>query len=123
MRMAKQQRMSASEYRKSRFRNENEFEAWVISILRVNGWRISSMKDSRKQRWDVHKGIPDIVAIKAETGELLFAELKMPGKKPTPEQEEWIKDLRTVFPITVVVWRPENEQHIIEFAGGKQPIG
>lgn len=114
-----------------RFKNEAEFESWVIEVLRLNGWLVTSMKDSRKQHWNTHKGVPDIIAVHAEDHVVLFAELKMPGKCPTPAQEEWGKALTRVEDhlaycemeaVIYYVWYPKDEDWIVRLAGGKRPL-
>jgi hypothetical protein len=113
-------------YEGSRFKDENQFEAWVIKILRVNGWIISSMKDSRRQRWDVHAGIHDIVAVHPQDGKVLFAELKMPGKGQSASQRLWHDAIGIACSknpeLYGMVWYPKDEQQIINVAGGKVPL-
>lgn len=108
-----------------RFKNEAAFESWVIEVLRLNGWLVTSMKDSRKQHWNTHKGVPDIIA--ACQGDLIFAELKMPGGKTTDSQWEWLYALGEANEcsggsVQVYLWRPENEDDIVRIAGGKRPL-
>jgi hypothetical protein len=123
-------RGTAADYKKSRFKDEYQFEAWVIDVLRTNGWLVTSMKDSRKQHWNAHKGIEDIHA--ARYNKLLYAELKMPSNKPTENQAQWLA-AHSVFAdkyntaagrelIIVRLWYPEHEDEIIQVAGGKYPI-
>lgn len=123
--------MSAEEYRRlhPRFKDERQFEMWVIKVLKANGWLVSSMKDSRKQMWGTDRGIPDIVAVHPEKG-IIFAELKMPKKKPTPAQGRWLYRLLEVANLIgeldkrliVDTWWPDDEDAIIRIAGGKVPL-
>ena len=110
----------------ARFKDESEFEGWVIKILHANGWLVTSMKDSQGQRWDADAGPPDIIAAHPKMHRLLFAELKMPGKYPTKKQKIWLAALSVIAQgwtfIDVAVWRPVDEEEIIRVAGGKVPL-
>ena len=59
----------------------------VIPAAERLGWRVFHVHDSRRSR----AGFPDLVLVRGFR--LIFAELKAPGKKPTPEQEEWLSAL------------------------------
>ena len=130
--------MSTEDYRKEmhksggRFKNESAFEAWVIQILHVNGWIVTSMKDSRQQRWDADGGHEDLHAAHEYRYELLWAELKMPGKPATKKQVMWLRHHRKVADmvnslckaekIIVRLWEPKDEDEIIRLAGGLVPL-
>lgn len=135
-----------------RFKDELQLEAWTIGVLKVNGWLVTSMRDSRKQMREADRGIPDIIAVHPDRAlsllrgtapvgpAFLAAEMKMPGKKPSPEQRRWLeafhmlseavnswyrKEFSTPYyaqALAVRVWYPADEKRIIETAGGKIPL-
>ncbi len=123
--------MTAEEYRahakKNRFKTEAEFEKWIISVLKVNGWMVNSMHDSRRQTWGADSGYPDITAVSAEKRKLMFAELKLEKGRLSAKQNEWLQHLRTLeinaaLSVGVMVLRPEDCVWFIQYAGGKEPL-
>ena len=93
---------------------EADFQAAVIELAELQGWRVYHTHDSRKSP----PGFPDLTMVRGH--ELIFAELKIDSPKsvPTVEQKEWLADLRRVaihvsdeMPvgkpvIRVRLWRP-----------------
>lgn len=64
-----------------------------------------------------HTGYPDITATKG--GRLVLAELKVKGRKPSPEQRRWLDELATVPGVVVRLWTPADWPEIeATFTGG-----
>jgi hypothetical protein len=83
--------------------NEAGFQAQVIGLARVYGWRIYHAPDNRPagrsgkpQRLAAPegRGFPDLVLVKGPR--LIFAELKTRTGRLQPGQEEWLEALREV---------------------------
>ena len=89
-----------------RFRDEKQFQAAVDGYLKVNGWLSYHTHDSRRSQ----AGFPDICAIHPGRGVLLFAELKMPGNKPSKKQQAWLEALKRFAALHEPPerWRPER---------------
>lgn len=107
-----------------RFKNEAEFQTWVNEVFNLNVWLwYHTHRSDRSQ-----PGFPDLCAVRGDMARLLFAELKMPGNKPTPSQGEWLQTLkelreRTIYPrIEVYLWYPKDEDEIVRVAGGGRPL-
>jgi len=58
------------------------------------------------------KGLPDYIAVRR--GRLVFAELKNERGRLTPDQNEWLDELRRVPNLEVHVWRPADLEDIKE---------
>lgn len=91
---------------------ETQFQAAVVDLAKVRGWRIHHQRPARTEDdgWRSaiigHKGWPDLAL--ARTGRLVIAELKSERGQPTPDQEAWLELLRTVPGVEVFVWRPSE---------------
>ena len=81
--------------------SEKEFQAQVLELARLCGWRVYHTHDSRRSA----AGFPDLVLVKKQS--LLFAELKTDTRDTTPEQQVWLEDLRAAGQ-EVHIWRPGN---------------
>jgi hypothetical protein len=105
----------------SEFRNEACFQVKVEREFRKHGWLVYHTRCSKKSA----AGFPDVVA--ARPARLVIAELKMPGKLPTPEQEHWLRlyaTLRTPW-VSVFLWYPADWPEIVAVACGEgryQPV-
>ena len=90
---------------------EAEFQAAVIDLARLCGWKVAHFHDSRRQVGQKMvgdadaKGWPDLVL--ARRYRLLFRELKTNKGKVTLEQDQWIMALEQGG-VNVGVWRPED---------------
>lgn len=108
--------MSAQDAMALRWKNERQFTDWCIGVFRQGGWLITHMRDSRKQHPNTHTGTPDLKATHPVAGYLLEAELKMEGKNPEPDQEEWLAALRNAQAfnplLLVFVWRPRDWREV-----------
>lgn len=90
------------------FKNENSFRRSVVKKAKALGWLVYYHPDSRKAS-SADSGFPDLVLAKANR--LVFAELKMPGKYTTEEQQRWLSTLRILSEmVEVYVWRPEDRK-------------
>jgi hypothetical protein len=83
-------------------KTEKQFQAEVVYVARRFGWREYHTHDSRKSR----AGWPDLVLCRPPV--LVFAELKVPPNKATPEQEQWLADLRACPGVEVYLWTPSS---------------
>ena len=91
---------------------EHQFQAAVIELAEVQGWRVYHTHDSRRSQ----PGFPDLTMVRGQR--LIFAELKREDGKETAEQTAWLTDLSrvayerfefvTIGPpaIEVFLWRP-----------------
>jgi hypothetical protein len=76
-----------------------EFQAQVLQLARLCGWRVYHTHDSRRRA----VGFPDLVLVKGPY--LIFAELKCDKGRLTEAQEEWIAALRAAG-APAYCWRP-----------------
>lgn len=79
---------------------EEVFEGWIMEHAKIRRWRVVHFRKARtKYGWvtaisgDV--GFPDLVLVRPPR--LAFAELKVKGNKPEPEQQRWLDDLGGTF--------------------------
>lgn len=79
--------------------SEDEFQADVIGLAKLLGWRVYHTRDSRGS----DSGFPDLVLVRR--GRLIFAELKTDTGKLRPVQEAWLTDLLETK-AEVYLWRP-----------------
>ena len=119
--------------------SETAFATQVEDLLRRFQWRFFHIKPAMtgKGAWVSRmnpegKGLPDYIAVRR--GRLIFAELKDANSKTTPEQDEWLEDVRECvkqiminpvpvpigrtikhFPsLEVYLWRSSDIDEIIE---------
>lgn len=84
--------------------SEKEFLQTVIDFAKLHGWRTYHTYSSRRST----AGFPDLVLVRGETGEAIFAELKREGGRLTAEQQDWLRDLMRVRRVHTAVWRPSD---------------
>jgi hypothetical protein len=89
-------------------RTEKAFQAWVQQEALAAGWMYHHVHDSRHSP----AGYPDTTLVR-ET-RLVFAELKMPGKRPTMAQQAWLDALAGVTQVQSAVWNPDDLETILE---------
>lgn len=88
--------------------NEASFQAQVVKLAKLLGWRHYHTHDSRRSPG----GFPDLVLVKK--GRLvIYAELKSDTGKPTEEQTSWLDDLRAAAGLHVYLWRPSDFPEIV----------
>jgi hypothetical protein len=114
--------MSESAKRDNGFKNERVFTSWALKRARERGWlsaHLSNMRVVRRPGGDVFAvpdkdadGFPDLVLVHEHFG-LVFAELKMPGRKPDEAQLGWLRALRSAG-ANVHVFYPRDVESIVE---------
>lgn len=89
---------------------EKEFQAQVIQLARLMGYRMTHFRPARTARgWCTpiigDPGFVDLVL--AKPGRVLMPELKVPPNKTTADQDEWLRvlDGATVW---AGVWEPKD---------------
>lgn len=87
---------------------EREFQASVVDLALLRGWRAWHDNDSRRNV----AGLPDLLLVRPPR--LLFAELKTEKGRLSPAQREWLDALGRCPGIEVHVWRPGNWPEIEE---------
>lgn len=92
---------------------ETSFMAAVVMLAKLSGWLCYHTFDSRRSE----PGYPDLHLVR--NGEQIFAELKLPGKKPTAAQIKWVEALKACA-CEVYVWTPEHWPFIEERLGKKR---
>lgn len=109
------------------FANEREFTRWVLKQARARGWlagHLSNMTVVRRRDGQTlavpdrnADGFPDLVLVHPAYG-LVFAELKMPGRKPDEAQLRWLIGLRRTG-VAVHVWWPRDVDEIVDLLEGR----
>lgn len=98
---------------------EKQFQAQVIALAKILGWRVYHPFLSK---WS-ERGFPDLVMVRARDRRLLFAELKSEKGVVSAAQTEWldllvavaysVEDPVGVGPdVDVFVWRPSDWEQI-----------
>lgn len=93
---------------------EAGFQAAVVQLAELHGWRWWHDNDSRRNK----SGFPDLVLVR--DGVLIFAELKSETGRVSPAQTEWIGALEAVAMsgiegvVEVHVWRPRDWESIVK---------
>ncbi len=82
---------------------ERDFQAQVVQLLRLTGFRVQYVTDSRRSP----EGWPDLAFWKDDV-RLRHAELKTEKGRLSPKQRDTIASLRAAGQ-TVYVWRPTPE--------------
>ncbi len=67
--------------------SEKAFQAQVVKLAKERNWRTYHTFDSRRS----DEGYPDLTMVRGTR--LIFAELKVKGRKMTKEQIAWLNDL------------------------------
>ena len=95
---------------------EAAFQAQLISLFRLAGWRVYHTHDSRRSS----PGFPDLVLLRPgpDPGHLLMAEVKSAHGAVTAEQDAWIEGLRGAG-VDARVWRPADWAEAVNVAAGK----
>jgi len=86
---------------------EKEFHENVAHLMRLNGWSVYSVPDSRRVSL---AGYPDITAWRGTR--LIFAELKREKGRTSPAQDEVLAELRNIPCAEVYVWKPSDWDEI-----------
>jgi hypothetical protein len=85
---------------------EKEWQAQVVQLARLYGWRVFHPLHSRGSE----PGWPDLVLVRPPV--MIITELKTDGGRLRPAQREWLADLERVSEanstVHVGVWRPAD---------------
>lgn len=81
---------------------ERELQAQVIELAKLLGWMVYHTYDSRKSE----PGYPDLTMAHADTGAVIWAELKREGQLPTAAQRRWLMALGRRH--LAVLWQPSD---------------
>lgn len=83
--------------------SEKKFMAKVAKFATDHGWRVFHTHNSANSA----PGVPDLKMLRR--GVLRYAELKVEGKKPTKDQQQWLDELAEVGGnVFVHLWYPED---------------
>lgn len=86
---------------------EREFQAQVMAMLRLLGWRAYHTLDSRGSA----RGYPDIVALRGRR--CLALELKTERGRVTQDQQDWLEAFAAAGAESGV-WRPSQIEELTE---------
>ncbi len=86
--------------------SEEEFQAQILDLARMSGWRCYHTFDSRRSA----PGFPDLVLVREPV--LVFAELKTDTGRLRPEQREWLEALRRCGGVEARLWKPSDFEEI-----------
>ncbi|GIV07644.1 MAG: hypothetical protein KatS3mg017_0846 [Fimbriimonadales bacterium] len=96
---------------------EREFQARVIQLARLCGWRVYHSRPAqyRSGRWATplqgEAGLPDLILLRPPR--LVFAELKSEKGRVSKEQQAWLDALRACNGVEVYLWRPSDWASIV----------
>lgn len=85
---------------------EDQWQSRITDYCDLRGLRWHHEVDSRRSK----SGFPDLVIV-GPYG-LLFAELKKEDGKVSPEQSDWLGDLRHAG-VLAFVWKPSNWDRVV----------
>lgn len=88
--------------------SERHLREQVRDLCRVFGWQMAFTQYSLRSP----KGFPDLVLLRPPR--IIFAELKSEGGRTSPEQDQWLGELRQVPGMEVHLWRPADIEYIAE---------
>ena len=91
---------------------EAEFQEQVCHLMRLQGWSVYSVPDSRRVSL---AGYPDITAWKGKR--LIFAELKREKGRTSPAQDEVMGELGLIPCAEVYLWKPSDWDDIVRIVG------
>jgi hypothetical protein len=80
--------------------SEKEFQAQILQLARLAGWKAYHTFDSRRST----AGFPDLVLVRPPV--VLFVELKSEEGKLRPEQKAWLEVLSRCERVEARLWRP-----------------
>lgn len=96
------------------FESEAGFQAAVVELAELTGWRTFHPHDSRRS----NPGWPDLVLARPPV--TIVAELKTEQGRVSVEQTEWL-DALNACGIRAVVWRPEDWPAIERLLSARRP--
>ncbi len=97
--------------------SEKEFQQAVLEYAKLCGWMCYHTWSS------IHSpaGFPDLVLVRPPR--VVFAELKVGKREPTPAQREWLILLASCAGVEAYLWRPDNWDEIAEILKPEQKGG
>lgn len=105
---------------------ETPFQAEIVRLARLFGWRVMHVNDSRKEVIDRKRGVsflvgdedakgwPDLVLAHPRWHVFAVRELKTNKGRTSPAQREWLT-LLTLCGIDAGEWRPRDWDEIVSF--------
>jgi len=102
---------------------EAAFQSQVITLAKLNGWKVAHFRPVKQQRKDGTTryltpvqadgaGFPDLILVRGER--LIAAELKREvGKPPTDAQLDWLRAFASAK-CEIAVWRPRDWDKLAE---------
>jgi hypothetical protein len=106
---------------------EAQFTRMVVGLAKLHGWLVHHSRAVRVQRKDGRTyhatplqgdpGLPDLILVHPERGELIVAELKVKANTATDEQAKWLTAFRNTG-CASGVWRPESWPDIVRTLAG-----
>ena len=85
--------------------SEKKYRDSIRSQARTYGW----LEYTTQYSYRSPAGFPDLCLCHPVQHRLVFAELKLDGKEPTPEQREWLQALAEVPGNEVYLWHLPSE--------------
>lgn len=82
---------------------EQSFMRAVVDLAQVTGWKVFHPYLSIRSA----PGFPDLL-LTMPGQPVIYAELKLDGKEPTPNQQAWLQALSLARGTEVYVWRPAD---------------
>lgn len=106
--------------------SESAFQAQVIELAHVLGWRVAHFRAARTANgWRTAvsadgSGWPDLVLCRER---LVVAELKARRGRLTADQRAWL-DALAGADVEAYLWRPEDWPHVVEVLSARgRPMG
>jgi len=99
---------------------EREWQNLVIQLATARGWKHYHPPDNKPVNGRIQKvvaGFPDLVLVRQ--GRMVFAELKREKGILSPEQVEWITQIRACK-IEAYVWRPSMVADVIKVLNNRE---
>jgi len=99
--------------------SERDWQSQVIKFATIHGWKHYHPPDNKPVNGRIQKvvsGFPDLVLVKK--GRLIFAELKRELGVLSPDQMDWLEELRQCN-LEVYVWRPSDVDEVVKILGKK----
>jgi len=87
--------------------SEKAFQAQVLDLARLSGWRCYHTHDSRRSA----PGFPDLAMVRPPV--IVFAELKTDTGKVRREQRDWLATLGGCESVEAALWRPGDWPEIL----------
>ncbi len=81
---------------------EKDFLQAVKELAQLQGWLTYHTWNSQHSP----AGFPDLVLVRPPR--LVFAELKVGRNRPTPAQQEWLRQLGACPQVEVYLWTPDH---------------